>query len=351
MIKTVTIILSVAGSGLGIWTVCTSSTPAPAIPPDAPPAVNPYELGIAATGIVEAASRNVRVASPEAALVQCVFVDVGDPVRQGDPLFQVDTRLIAAEQAQLRAAVEVARQRLQRLQAGPRDEDVAPLRSAVERAAAELAAAEDRFNRTKELHGRGAAGQALLTEAQLAVRRAEAVVSETQGELDRILAGTWDRDINVAESELAKAEADLQVIEARLQRCTIRSPIDGTVLKRYVEPGEFAPANATALVVGNIARLHVRAQVDENDAPRLRRGAVAVVTIPGTGRQCGLRMLRIEPLAIPKSQLTASDFEVVENRVIEVIFEAEAGAESLCPGQAVDVFIETIDASPQGTFK
>ena len=59
-------------------------------------------------------------------------------------------------------------------------------------------------------------------------------------------------------------------------------------------------------------------------------------------------MLRIEPLALPKTQLTGLKDELVDTRVIEVVFQVEAGDAAGVrpyPGQVVDVFLETETAS------
>jgi hypothetical protein len=92
-----------------------------------------------------------------------------------------------------------------------------------------------------------------------------------------------------------------------------------------VEPGEFTPAgDRPALVVGDLAGLTVRAQVEERDAHRLRADSRGVACSPGQAdRPSPLRLLRIEPLAVAKSHLTASKSEAVDMREIEVLFALE----------------------------
>lgn len=60
-------------------------------PPPENPAVNPYKKAIAASGIVEALEENVAIGVPQSALVTEIYVDVGSKVKQGDPLFKLDT--------------------------------------------------------------------------------------------------------------------------------------------------------------------------------------------------------------------------------------------------------------------
>ena len=141
------------------------------------------------------------------------------------------------------------------------------------------------------------------------------------------------------------------MIQARLDRLTVRSPIAGTVLKSYVEPGEIAPmGDKPAIIVGDLSVLHIRAQVDERDAQRLAADCRAFAFLPeeaGRSRKLNLQLLRIEPLAVPKNQATASSAEVVETRVVEVLFRLESGKSGpqLYPGQVIDVFIKAANSA------
>ena len=69
----------------------------PAAPrPLAEPARSPFADTVAAAGLIEAARENVKIASPKAALVTRVHGQVGQQVKAGDPLFQLDDREIRA---------------------------------------------------------------------------------------------------------------------------------------------------------------------------------------------------------------------------------------------------------------
>lgn len=341
MFKSAFAFLAIAGFAGGIWTAITSQSLPAELPPDRPPSTNPYASGITASGIIEAASRNVRIAAPESGLVASVFVEVNDSVKAGDPLFQLDPRLLQAEVARAQAAVNVQKRHLERLESPPRDEDVAPLRASVQRASAQQAEAQDELDRAQRLCDRNAMSSADLARYRFAVDKAAADLTKGQAELNRTLAGTWEQELKVARGNLALAEAELQLAQARLARLTILSPIDGVILKRSVEPGEFTMGNGpAALVIGDLSVLHVRAQVDERDTALLHHGAPATAVVTGSDcRQFKLSMLRIEPLSVPKTQLTGLDAELVDTRVVEVIFEVEPDA-CLYPGQIVDTFIE-----------
>jgi HlyD family secretion protein len=344
MVKWVTFVFALLGVPVALWAVVASRVPPPALAPDEKIPVNPFPRGISAPGAVEAASRNVRVAAPEPGLIEKVFVQVNDVVKAGDPLFQLDTRLVEADLAKAEAALEVSRRSLDRLRAMPRPDEVARLQAALNQATARADHKRRAHESAQRMHTGGALSAQKFGESDLALNECVAEQAQAQAALDLVRAGTSKHDLLVSEAELRLAEAELRGIRSRRDRLTVRSPIAGTVLKRYLEPGQFAPAgDQPSIMVGDLSSLRIRAQVDERDAQRLHADCRAVAFGPDqTGGPNNLRIVRIEPLAVPKNQLSASTSELVDVRVIEVVFELESKDthRPFYPGQVVDVFID-----------
>lgn len=345
MTKWLVIAAAIIGLLVGVWVIVSGREELPNPAPSQPPSVNPYPNGIAATGVVEAQSRNLDIAPPEAGLVTQVFAEVGEQVQQGAPLFELDARPLRAELLRAQADLKAAEAELARLRAMPRPEDIPPLEAAVAQARAEAANAADELKRIENLYEYQAANPRELAQARYLKQAADAALAVAEAELARMKAGAWQQQINIAQAQVAQTRAAIEGIQLRIDRLTVTSPIDGTVIKRYIEPGEFAAPGTgnPAMVLGNLATLHIRAQVNEEDAALLVAGA------PGQARVRGpndtlipLRMLRIEPMAVPKRQLTGLPTELIDTRVIEVVFEVtDNTGVPLYPGQLVDVFIDT----------
>src|SRR5262245_20635389 len=116
------------------------------------------------------------------------------------------------------------------------------------------------------------------------------------------------------------------------------------ILQVNVRAGEFAQAGmlSTPLVLmGTVHPLHVRVDVDENDAWRFRAGAAATASVRGN-RDIGtkLRFEYLEPYVVPKRSLTGDTSERVDTRVMQVVFSFERGALPIQVGQQMDVYIE-----------
>jgi HlyD family secretion protein len=354
MLKWLTITLSLIGLPLSFWAVLASPKPPPALPLNRPPAVNPYAHGIAAMGIVEPLGRSVQSAAPEPGLVRRVFVQVNDRVKSGARLFELDARPLEADRLRAQAAVQVAEQNLERLQSMPRPEDVKPLRAAVADAVARYEQAQRNCDRAQRLRGSNAISLEEAEEKKAALATTLAHRDQAQAQLDRILAGAWQQDLRVAQSGLEQARADLQAIQSRIDRLTVHAPCDAVVLKRYREPGEYAVVTQPVVVLGDLSALQVRALVDEQDAGALHQDIRAVASVPGKALSVfPLCLTRIEPLAVAKTQLLGSNTELVDTRVVEVVFCVQPDPSAsirLYPGQVLDVFIDTEPAgrSPAG---
>jgi multidrug efflux pump subunit AcrA (membrane-fusion protein) len=350
MLRWITIVLAIAGITIAVYAALTTKQETPVLPLSRQASVNPFASGIAALGIVEPSGRDVAIVAPEQAIVTSVFVDVNDEVKQGQALFELDSRLLQADLVRAQAAVEAGRAELTRWAALPRAEDVPPLEAAVARARAQLADRAEQLRLTEQAKEVGANNERDVSIAKFARDAAQAELDRTNAELARLKAGGWQPDKLVLEAQLRQREAEVRSLQLRVERLTVRAPRDGRILRRTIEAGESASFDQgrPALILGDLRNLRVRAQIDEEDiallAPLLKdagkqqalartRGAI-VIDVP-------LRLVRVEPFARPKADITGANTERVDTRVIDVVFEmTQEPRFPIFPGQALDVFIE-----------
>ncbi len=307
-----------AGAIAGVWLMfgvlqTIRSQESQVIPPPrvAPPA-KPFEHTVAATGLLEALSENVSVGVPVPGLVTRVFAEVSAKVKKGDPLFAMDDRELQAMTGVQKAAVDVARANL-------------------EVARAQLTKAQDMLDRLK-----GVTDQRAISQDDLRNRANDVLVAKAE--------------TTASEAALASAQASQKQTEMLLDRLTVRAPRDGTVIQVNSREGEYASPGAknAPMVLGDLEQLQVRADVDEQNAPRVRPGSAAKAYIKGdTVNAIPLTFVRIEPFVIPKQSLTGSSTERVDTRVLQVIFSLQRPADKpLYVGQQVDVFIDAGEEKP-----
>jgi len=274
--------------------------------PPAPPPASEFQHTVAAVGLIESSSENIRIGSHLSGIVDQVLVRAGDDVASNAPLFRLDTRHLRASLADADAALDVAR--------------------------TGVGVAEATLADTKQ-----------QLDLVLAVRDKRAV-SEDDVQRRRYAVTTAEARLAQARAAVKAAEAESHSVQVEIDRSTVRAPIAGTILKVNVRAGEFAAAGALAeplIILGNIKPLYVRVDVDEHEAARVRPEAPAVAALRGDASiRSSLHFVRIEPLVVPKRALTGDSSERVDTRVLQVLYEIERSDPRFFVGQQMDVFIE-----------
>jgi RND family efflux transporter MFP subunit len=299
-------LLAIAGFGFGILSVMKGNQPAPVAPAVVEPAQAPFKSFIAGSGIVEARSRNIAIGTPLPGIVKSLAVQVGDRLKAGAVLFTLDDR-------DALATIGVRKADLDRARAGVAETEAA------------------------------------LTDARTLLRLAEAVTDRRAisiEELDRRRNAVLiaKARLDSARAQVEQAEAQLALAETTLQRLTVRAPVDGEVLQVNIRPGEFAQAGTVGtplLVMGNLDQLHVRVDIDENDAWRFDPKGQAVAFLRGNREfSTPLKLSYVEPYVVPKRSLTGDSTERVDTRVLQALYSFDPSRLRVYVGQQVDVFIE-----------
>jgi multidrug efflux pump subunit AcrA (membrane-fusion protein) len=279
----------------------------PTVPPSPPP-VSPYAHTVAAVGLVETSSENIAIGTPLADVVTEVLVTAGQTVKAGDVLFKLDDRQRRADLAAREAELRVAESQV-RVESAMLDD-----------VARQLSFAEN-------LTDKGAISAEELARRRYAVETAKA-------------------RLEAAKTQAASAAAQFKVIEAQIERSIVRASVEGEVLQVKIHPGEFAPAGVTAtplVLLGRLKPLHIRVDVDEHEAWRVRPEAKATATVRGNANlKTSLSFVRFEPFVVPKKSLTGDNTERVDTRVLQVIYRVEDDRLPLFVGQQMDVFIEDV---------
>jgi HlyD family secretion protein len=279
-------------------------------PPEASKA-NGGADSVAGSGVIEPSSEITDVGTNVSGIVTEVYVEIGQRVSKGAPLFAVDSR-------QVRAALREA------------ETGIAEARARIEEARTNMATAQ----RQLALY-RG-------VDDSRAVSRSEVISAEGA------LADARAR-LNAAQAQLSAAQARRASASTELARHTVYAPISGEILDVEIRAGEFASAGGQGgnnappyMQIGQTQPLYVRIDIDENEAARIKTGEAAVISPRGNaGRRLAVNFVRIEPQIVPKRSLTNSASERVDVRVMQLIYALPAEADGFRVGQQVDAFVRT----------
>jgi HlyD family secretion protein len=202
---------------------------------------------VTATGTIQP-TNTVDVGCEVSGTVKSVDVDYNTRVKVGQILAQLDTAKLEAQHTQAKAALQSAKAKVLQSNA----------------TVAETNAKLAQLRKVRELSSGKVPSQAEMDASVAASERARA-------------------DLASATAAVTQAEASLQAVETDLSKSVIRSPINGIVLARKVEPGQTVAASFTTPVLFSLAedltKMDLHVNVDEADVGKIREGQKASFTV------------------------------------------------------------------------
>lgn len=243
------------------------------------------QVSVEASGVIEPIT-TVEVKSKASGEILSVHADTGDVVEEGDLLVEVDKRTPRNQLAEAEASLKAARARRQ--------------------------IAETAMMRAEKLFQSGTLTQTDYEQSQLEFANAEA--------------------------QVVSAEVALENARIAMSDTDVLAPITGTIIERHIEPGAVissptqAVSDGTILMkMANLARVQVRALVDETDIGKIYPGMEARVVVAAYPNQPFHGAVRkIEPQAIVDQNVTM--FAVL------ILLDNDRGL--LRPGMNAEVSIE-----------
>jgi HlyD family secretion protein len=262
-------------------------------------------------------TNQVIIGSELSGTIDDVYVDTNDMVKKDQPLAKLDTTKLDQQTERSRAALLVAKAR-------------------VNLAQATLHEAEAALARQEELHqlsdGR--------TPSRATMETSRATVSRAEAELES------------AHASVAGAEAEVGAFERDLEKALIRSPVDGVVLARSVEVGQTVAASFTAPTLFTIAedlkKMELLVSVSEADIGRVEAGQTATFSVDAWPTRSYTAIVKKVAFGSNNNQTTGSGSNnnaAASTGVVTYSAELEVANDdlSLRPGMTATVDIAIVD--------
>lgn len=272
------------GAGAAGWWYFLAPTQASTAPDTVSVARGDIETTVLASGVLEA-SALVSVGAEVSGSIKAVHVTLGQAVKQGDLIAEIDS-------LNQENAVKSAEAALAGIEAQKRNQE------------ASLVTAEASLARQKQLSANSLVSQTELETAQAAVDQGKAQIDQL-------------------EAQLAQAELTVESAELDLARTKIVAPADGTVVALLVEAGQTLNANSSTPTIAKIANLDtmvIKAEISEADVVKVQPGQKVYFTIlgePDTRIEATLREIEPAPTSIAEES-TTSGSAVYYNGLFEV---------------------------------
>jgi HlyD family secretion protein len=278
---------------------------------------------VVATGKIEPITK-VEIKSKANGIIKYLPVDIGDSVKAGDVLAELDRENLQASLREAQANLQAATANLEAAKAELKKDEVSAQGPDVE-------FARRAFQRATELSKQQLIAQSDLDDAhsvmELAINRQRVAQSQ----------------LPVSQAKVAQANAQVRQAQAAadnaaqdLANATIRAPIDGTVLSRDVEVGSPVSsilnlgANATlVMTLGDIHKVFVRGKVDEADIGQVRMGQHAHIRVETfKDRVFDGQVTQISPMGVTDNNVTTFEVRVsIDNPGHELRANMTANAE------------------------
>ncbi|OPX23819.1 MAG: hypothetical protein B1H03_00345 [Planctomycetales bacterium 4484_113] len=242
-------------------------------------------LTVEGTGIVEPRT-TARVKSEATGIVEELYIKEGDEVEKGDLIARLDQEDQKLRLQKAVLAEKQAKLRYERVKQTDLPKQITVAQARVDELKLSLTNAEDRLGRVKQLATRGYASDQEVEDAQKAVDLFRVQLDEAETSLELLKGTDYAQTMEAARLSWEQSKVDLAQARKALGDATIVSPIDGTVLAKYVEEGDTVISSSQGFTEGTtictVADLHevqVRGSIDEVDIGTVEVGQKAELTV------------------------------------------------------------------------
>ncbi|MEW6423851.1 MAG: efflux RND transporter periplasmic adaptor subunit [Bacillota bacterium] len=292
--------------------------------------------GLQASGTIEATEVNLSAKLP--GTLETLSVKAGDTVKKGQVVAVLARSDLVAQRERDALGVLKAQAQLADLLSGAREQEINDARAAVNIAQAGFDRANSDYNRLLALHESGAVPDAELEKARSGLEIAKNQLESARAKLSLLESGSRPDQVEAARAELERSKAILKASESQLNDTKIASPIDGTVISRNFEPGEYVFTGSPVVTVADLNDLFIKIYVPTDYLPAIRLGQQVSFTVSGLAGEYPGIIVEIAS----KGEFTPKTIQTKEERT-NVVFAVKVKIDSLNgtfkPGMPADVTI------------
>lgn len=234
---------------------------------------------IEATGTIEATT--VVINTRLAGVIKSINVNTGDSVKEGQALAELSRNDLVAQVERDKLSVLKAEASLNDMLSGARVQERLGAAANVEIARVEEKRAADDLERMQALFEAGAVSE-IEYEKVLAVSEiSKNKLAAAEAGLSLLDEGSRPEQLEAARMEVERSKAVLKASEATLEDLKMSSPLDGVVISKNFEKGEFVPLGASLLTVANIEELWIKVYIPTDDLPKVKIGQTVSFSVSG----------------------------------------------------------------------
>lgn len=234
---------------------------------------------IQATGTIEATT--VELNSKMQGSIKTLAVEAGDTVAREQLIAELSRSDLVAQRERDALGVSKAEAQLADLISGAREQEKNEAAANVNIAKANFEMISKDFVRAETLYQEGAIPQAEFENIRSQMELNKNQLGAVEARLSLLDAGNRPQLINAARAELERSKAVLKATDAMLKDLKIYSPIDGVVLSKNYQEGEFVQMGASLATVANLEDLWIKVYIPTDDLPHIKLDKKVHFTVSG----------------------------------------------------------------------
>ena len=208
-----------------------------------------------------------------------INVNLGDSVRQGQIIAQIDRTDFLQKVKEVEARVAQAKANLAEIEAGTRTEEVRQAEEAVKQARSRFENARLHRERMEAIYQRQIISKKDFDNADMEYTVAEAQLETNQQRLKMLREGARQEVKEGAQARLKEMESLLAQEQTRLQNANVISPFPGEIIRKFVDAGALVSPSTPLVTLVHTETLKVVANILEKDISLIKTGMVAKIQI------------------------------------------------------------------------
>jgi HlyD family secretion protein len=279
----------------------------------------------------------VYIASPLAGALESLYVQRGDQVNAGDPLFALENTSEKAARDEAERRLAQGRANLEDAKKGRRPTEIDSVEAQLRQARAALTLSDLEFERQEKLVRSGVVAQQDFDRAKSTRDQNRQRVDQLEADLETARLGSRSDQIQAAQDNVAALEAALVRAEWNLSQKSQAAPQAGLIFDTLYRQGEWVAAGRPVVVLLPPQNIKVRAFVPETRIASIHRGDRVEVFVDGVPQPFVGKVSYVSP----RAEYTPPVIYSQESRaklvfMVESVFDPQIG-KTLHPGQPVDV--------------
>lgn len=232
---------------------------------------------LSASGTIE--TIDVTVSTKVGGQIKEFIVKEGDRVKRGDLLLVIDHEMLDIQLRQSEAGVELANSQLRLLQSGARKEDIRQSEDLLKQAKVNLDQALTDKDRMQALYESNTITKKQYEEALNRYELTLAQYNSAKENLSKVKSIIRPEEIEGARANLKKALATVDQLKQNISDCSIHSPADGFISKKYVEAGEIVAPSSSLLKISDLETVNLVIYISEVELGKVKLGQTAEIKV------------------------------------------------------------------------